>query len=54
MRRTLDWNGRDLPALLRELPPGRYCLEDQRDCTRAEQEALRQLAAREEDLPSCD
>ena len=25
--RVMDWNGRDLPEALRELPPGHYVLE---------------------------
>lgn len=46
MRHVLEWNGRDLPALLRELRPGRYTLDDERDCSDAERDALRKLAAR--------
>ncbi len=30
MRRVLEWNGRDLPAVLRELSPSRYCIDDDR------------------------
>jgi hypothetical protein len=54
MRRTIEWNGRDLPAALRELPPGRYCIDDSAECSRAEQEGLRRLAARVEDARTCE
>lgn len=27
MARLLDWNGKNIPAALRELPPGRYVVE---------------------------
>jgi hypothetical protein len=54
MRRVLEWNGRDLPPLLRELPPGRYRLDDDAECSDDEQDALRKLAARSADLRGCD
>jgi hypothetical protein len=54
MRRVLEWNGRDLPAALRDLAPGRYRLEDEREVGEDEREGLRKLAARCEDARVCD
>jgi len=54
MRRVLEWNGRDVPKQLRELPPGRYSLDDERECSDDEQDGLRKLAARCVDLPICE
>lgn len=54
MRRVLEWNGRDVPAVLRELPPGRYRIDDEVERSRAEQDGLRQLAARSQDARVCD
>jgi hypothetical protein len=45
MRRVLEWNGRDLPAALRDLPAGRYLLEEEPNP--ADLEGLRSLALRE-------
>jgi hypothetical protein len=49
VRRVVEWNGRDLPAGLRELPPGRYVVETELDPEERERdsEELRSLAARE-------
>jgi hypothetical protein len=47
MRRIVEWNGRDVPLGLRDLPPGRYVLEEERATTPRDLEAMRQLAARE-------
>jgi hypothetical protein len=46
MRRVIEWNGRDLPALLRELEPGRYSIEAEPERSEDEQDELRKLAAR--------
>ena len=46
MRRIVEWNGRDLPPGLRELPPGRYVLEEE-PVTPGDLKGLRQLGARE-------
>jgi hypothetical protein len=46
--RVLTWNGRDLPAELRELPAGRYVVEAVDDVpalTEEEDEGLRQALA---------
>ncbi len=49
MVRVLNWNGRDLPAELRDLPAGRYVVEpidEELDALSAEEEAgLRQAIA---------
>ena len=45
MARVLTWNGRDVPAELRELPAGRYLVEDLDDTELSpEQEAGIELA----------
>jgi hypothetical protein len=54
MRRVIEWNGRDLPAALRDLPPGNYVVEEERPLSGKEQEGLRQLAARAADALSSD
>ena len=54
MRRLLEWNGRDVPAVLRELPAGRYRVDDERECSDEEQDGLRRLAARSADVRTCD
>ncbi len=54
MRRVLEWNGRDLPAVLRELSPGRYCIDDDREGSGDEKDALRKLAARAADRFACE
>ena len=54
MQRILEWNGRDVPELLRELPPGRYCLEVEPDFSDDERDELRKLAARCADLYASD
>lgn len=54
MRRVLEWNGRDLPAVLRDLPPGRYTIDVEPQCSQAEQDELRKLAARCADLYVCE
>jgi len=46
--RVLTWNGKDLPAELRELPAGRYVVEAVDDApalTEEEDEGLRQALA---------
>jgi hypothetical protein len=46
--RVLTWNGKDLPAELRELPAGRYIVEAIEDIpalTEEEDEGLRQALA---------
>lgn len=46
--RVLTWNGKDLPAELRELPAGRYLVESVDDVpslTEDEEEGLRQALA---------
>ena len=46
--RVLQWNGKDLPEELRELPPGRYVLEPADvvpTLTDDEEEGLRQALA---------
>ena len=46
--RSLNWNGKDLPDELRELPAGRYVVEsldDLSELTHDEQEGLRQALA---------
>jgi hypothetical protein len=48
MLRVIEWNGRDIPQALRDLPPGRYVLED--ETPNAELAGLRELAAREIDF----
>ena len=50
MRRVLEWNGRDVPELLRKLRPGRYDIEVEPECSEDEQDELRKLAARSVDL----
>jgi len=43
--RMVDWNGKDLPKVLRSLPAGRYVIEDisaARELTAAEDAGLRQ------------
>jgi hypothetical protein len=47
MRCIVEWNGRDVPLGLRDLPPGRYVLEEERATAPGDIEGLRQLAARE-------
>jgi hypothetical protein len=54
MRRILEWNGRDLPEVLRDLRPGRYSIEVEPDYSEDEQDELRKLAARCADLYACD
>ncbi len=54
MRRIVEWNGRDVPAALRDLPPGRYVVEDEPAPSDADQQELRRLAARVEDTRCCD
>jgi hypothetical protein len=49
MRCVVEWNGRDVPAALRDLPPGRYLLEEEPDP--AGLEGLRGLASREACIP---
>ena len=40
MTRVFDWNGKDVPAELKKLPPGRYVLEPLDDAlTLSEEEA---------------
>ncbi len=46
--RVLNWNGKDLPQELRELPAGRYVVEpvsDVVDLTEEEQEGIHQALA---------
>jgi hypothetical protein len=45
MRHVVEWNGRDVPEALRELPPGRYLLVE--ETNPADLEGLRSLALRE-------
>ncbi len=48
MARVLHWNGKDLPAELRDLPAGRYVLEpadDVPELTEDEEEGLREALA---------
>jgi hypothetical protein len=48
MVRVLDWNGKDLPAALRELPAGRYVVEradELPELTENDEEGLRQALA---------
>jgi len=49
MRRVVEWNGRDLPEGLRDLPPGRYVVDDER--APADLKGLRGLAGREACVP---
>jgi hypothetical protein len=50
MRRVVEWNGRDVPVALRELPPGRYLLEE--EPRPADLKGLRSLASRESPVSS--
>jgi hypothetical protein len=47
--KVIDWNGTDLPAELRELPPGRYHLAAVRGAPTAEEIARATESARDED-----
>ena len=49
MRRVVEWNGRDVPEALRDLPPGRYVVEE--EPKPADLEGLRRLAVREAITP---
>lgn len=46
---VIEWNGTDLPAELRELPPGRYHLAAVRGAPSAEEIARAMESARDED-----
>ena len=48
MARVLNWNGKDTPEELRDLPAGRYVLQpldDPAELTEEEEEGLRQALA---------
>jgi hypothetical protein len=45
MRCIVEWNGKDVPPGLRDLPPGRYLLDEKPAPTPRDLEGLRQLAA---------
>jgi hypothetical protein len=52
MLRVVVWNGRDVPEALRELPPGRYLLDE--EPRPSELEGLRSLAVREASAASVE